>query len=100
MIAFVKKWGWLILLGLGSVLTWIFTHKSPVKVVQNEYRATQAEGEVQKLLEERGRDAAIAEVQKKYEAQKASLSHDEQEQAAILKSDPVALARWLANAGR
>lgn len=95
--AFVKRWSWLALVGLGSLLTWILTHRSPRKVVRTELRTLQAEETVQKVIAEQGRDAALAQVQADYEKKKRNLHDEEREQAEMLKSDPIALARWLAS---
>lgn len=99
MIAWIRRWGVLVLVVAGAVVTWVLFRRRPGELIAGELEAIREERDVARVEAERGRAEALAEVERRYADAKAGLEERERAEAAELAEDPVALARYLVRAG-
>ena len=100
MIAWLNRWGWFVLVSIGAVVGWVvFRRRPPATLVREELEAIREETHVARVAAERGRTEALAEVERRYAAEKSSLDAQERKEAEGLTEDPVALARYLVRVG-
>lgn len=85
----------------GIILGVILFRKNPKFIIQdivNELNAIQAKYAISKVQAERGLVVAQQEVEYAYKLELADLTMKERKQAATLKNDPAALAKFLVQA--
>lgn len=100
MIDWLKRYGWLALVALGAVLSWVvFRRHPPVRQIKAELEGIRAERDAKIAIAVDGKEAALAQVQQRYEAQVGTLEAHEKAEAEKLAGDPQALAGFLARAG-
>jgi hypothetical protein len=107
-LSFIRRYGWFILFAIAVVLTAIVAivlRKKPTDgltaatAIKTELAGIRAEGELERRLAAKGAEAATAEVERAYEAEKNAMAELERKEAEELKADPVKLAGYLARAG-
>ena len=96
MIAWLKRWGWVLAFAAGAIVVFILTAGRVRPNVKAVVAGAKAEAEATKLVSRIGRDEAKKLIEKQHEETIANLDEKERVQAAKLRDDPAARARFYA----
>lgn len=99
MLGWLRRWGWIVLFAIGAILVVVFSAGKVKLDLGREIKAAKAEGEVEKIANSVGRDAAVRHIEKVHAKALAALDEKNKVQAEALKQDPKALARFLVTVG-
>jgi len=99
--AWLKKYWYIPLFILASILTWMLFRRrtTPFKQTVAEVKAIQAEAETKKLKEIVGTQKAKELIEEKYQEDIKKLDEKQKEEAKELRDDPAKLAKFLVRAG-
>lgn len=99
MIAFLRRWGWLILFGLGAAAVYVLTAGRVKLNVAAEVAAAKADADAVKILAEADHATAVRRIEAQHQETLDKLNGAQLLEADALRQDPRKLARWLARVG-
>ena len=99
-LSWLKKYWYVPVFILGSVLLWLLFRRSgpPLEQTMAEVKAIQAEADVKKLKKALGTEYAKKAVTERYETELKELNEKQEKQAKKLENDPAKLAKFLVRA--
>jgi len=95
-IAWLKRWGWVVLVIAGGVLLYVLTLGRSKPPITREIEAAKAEAKAAKLEARVGRDEAVRQIEEEYQETLAELESRQKDEATKLRKDPKQLSKWLA----
>lgn len=98
MIAFLRRWGWLLLFAAGAIIIYLVSAGKVRLNVQGEVAAAKADAKATKLVAEVGHTEALKQIEEHFDKVLTDLDTEQRTQAVVLRSDPAALSRFLARA--
>lgn len=96
MIAWLKRWGWVIAFVLFAILVAVCTLGKVKPNIKAEVDAAKAEAKAVKLEAELGHEKAVARIEEDYAETITKLEEEQKKQATELRKDPKQLSKWLA----
>ena len=95
MISWLKRWGWVLVVGLAGIIAFCGTAGRLRFPLRREVAAAKAEEKATKLAARVSHTAAIKEIEKEYETTISRLNRRQQNEASILRKNPGKLAKFL-----
>lgn len=98
MLAWIKRWGWLVAFVFVAVLLIVLTAGTVRPNIKAEIAAAKADAKAEKLEAEVGHAEAVTKIENEYHETIAKLEIRQAIEAKRLRADPRALSRFLARA--